>query len=31
MPSIPGVSDLDIADIVAYVRGLQRAAGLLED
>jgi mono/diheme cytochrome c family protein len=29
MPAISGVSDEDVADIVAYVRGLQEAAGLL--
>lgn len=28
MPAIPGLSDEDVADIVAYVRGLQRAAGI---
>jgi len=28
MPPIPGLSDQDIADIVAYVRSLQRAAGI---
>ena len=29
MPAINGVSDADVADIVAYVRALQQQAGLL--
>jgi mono/diheme cytochrome c family protein len=28
MPPVPGVSDAQVADIVAYVRSLQRAAGI---
>ena len=28
MPAIPGVSDEDIADMIAWVRGLQEAAGI---
>jgi cytochrome c1 len=31
MPPINGVSDQDVQDIVAYVRALQREAGLLDD
>lgn len=31
MPPIPGLSDEDVAHIVAYVRGLQRDAGLIAD
>ncbi|WP_414627958.1 hypothetical protein [Euzebya tangerina] len=30
MPPQPGLSDQDVADIVAYVRGWQRDAGLIE-
>lgn len=28
MPPVPGVTDAQVTDIVAYVRGLQRAAGI---
>ncbi len=28
MPAVPGLSDQDVADITAYVRELQRAAGI---
>lgn len=28
MPAVPGLSDQDIADVTAYVRALQRAAGI---
>lgn len=28
MPAMPGVTDEEVADIIAYVRGLQEAAGL---
>lgn len=30
MPPKPGLSDQDVADIVAYVRSLQREAGIIE-
>lgn len=30
MPPRPGLSDQDVADIVAYVRSLQREAGLID-
>ncbi len=28
MPAVPGLSNQDVADVTAYVRGLQRAAGI---
>lgn len=28
MPALPGVTDQDVADVTAYVRELQRAAGI---
>jgi len=28
MPAMPGISDTEIADIIAYVRDLQEAAGI---
>lgn len=30
MPAIPGLDRADVADITAYVRDLQRAAGIIE-
>ncbi|MDX1621262.1 MAG: cytochrome c [Nitriliruptorales bacterium] len=30
MPRIEGISDADVADIIAYVRQLQREAGLID-